>query len=583
MLTKNPISEVFEIPETEGPDKTISIREAIRLAIRPEMTIYLGDGTNALSRELIRQFRGKTPNFHLVTAGLQDLSVDLIHCALVKKATFGFCTESFPTRGPCRVIQRACRDSALEVENWSILALISRLKAAAMGLPFMPTFSIIGSSMAENNQESFQMMKDPFGSGCDVGLVSALNPDISLIHGLASDRCGNVIMHQSFPSGEEAWGALAGREGVLVTVEKLVSTDFIRKHSHMVRIPAYRVRSVSMVPYGCHPAGLFNYGLEGIEAYDADNEYMKEHRDARANPEKLDAWLDQWITEFPTEEDYFSKLVRKRMKHLKPREQRMGLSAFTDTRNASVDATPAGKKEAMIVAAANVIKERVFSQEFRLILAGVGTSALAGWLAYYLLREEDYDVELIGGTGQFGYMPRPGLPHRPTSYPTARTTKMLSDVIHTYGVFVGGKNAKCLSVLGAVQIDKYGNLNTTRLANGKYLIGPGGANDAANAPDVLVVINQSRDRFVEKVPEITTPGKNVRTIVSDKGIFERADGSELILTGYFGPGNQEKLIAQIKDACGWALMVSPNPKLIPPPDHHSLSILKALDPEGVFT
>jgi hypothetical protein len=390
-------------------------------------------------------------------------------------------------------------------------------------------------------------------------------------------------MHQSFPSGEEAWGALAGREGVLVTVEKVVSTDFIRKHAHMVRIPGYRVRSVSVVPNGCHPAGLFNYGLEGVDAYDADNEFMKEHRDARAEPEKLDAWLDQWISGCPTEEDYFRKLGPERMKRLNPRAQRMAPSARVDKRTAPVDVLPAGKKEAMIVAAANVIKERVPSQEFRLILAGVGTSALAGWLAYYLLREEDYDVELIGGTGQFGYMPRPGLPYRPTSYPTARTTKMLTDVIHTYGVFVGGENARCLSVLGAVQIDKYGNLNTTRLANGKYLIGPGGANDAANAPDVLVVINQSRDRFVEKVPDITSPGKNVRTIVSDRGIFERADGNEMILTGYFGPGNREECIAQIKDACGWALNVSPDPKLIPPPDPHTLNILRALDPEGAFT
>jgi hypothetical protein len=116
-----------------------------------------------------------------------------------------------------------------------------------------------------------------------------------------------------------------------------------------------------------------------------------------------------------------------------------------------------------------------------------------------------------------------------------------------------------------------------------YLIGPGGANDAANAPDVLVVINQSKDRFVEKVPYTTSPGKNVSTVVSDKGIFERGDDNELLLTGYFGPGNRETLITEIREACGWELKVSPNPRLIPPPDPQSLDILRALDPEGVFT
>ena len=583
MSTECPIYKVFDVPENDGTDKVVSLDEAISRAVRPGMTLYLGDGANALARELIRQFAHTTPNFHLVTAGLQDYSVDLIHFALVKKVTFSFCTEAYPTRGPCRVFQRAYQDKTLDVENWSLLSLASRLKAGAMGLPFMPTRSILGSTMAEDNQQSFQTIKDPFGSGCEVGLVAALSPALSLIHGLAADRYGNVIMHQNFASGEEAWGALAAREGVVATVEKLVSTDFIRKHSHMVRIPGYRVRSVSVVPFGCHPSGLYNYGIESIEPYDADNEFMKEHREARAKPEMLNAWLDNWIIKCPTEEDYFNQLGSARIELLKSRAQQMVRSPHISARSLSMGEPSIGTRETMVLAAASTIKQRVSSQNLRVILAGVGTSALAAWVAYYLLREANYDVELIAGTGQIGYMPRPGQPYRTSGYSTVITTKLLSDVIHTYGVFVGEKNSKCLSVLGAVQVDKFGNLNSTQLPNGKFLIGSGGANDAVNARDVLVLVNQSKGRFVEKVPYVTCPGQTVKTVVSDKGIFEKNEEGEIILTGYFGPGSKADLIAQIKESCSWDLRISSDLAVFPPPDPHALKILRCLDPTGAFT
>src|SRR5208283_5385440 len=103
-----------------------------------------------------------------------------------------------------------------------------------------------------------------------IGLLKALNPDISIVHGVAADREGNTIM--TAPYSESLWGAKASTGGVIVTVEKLVSADVIRQHSHLVRLPAYMVNSVSVVPLGAHPGGVWSQGIEQCEAYAEDYE-----------------------------------------------------------------------------------------------------------------------------------------------------------------------------------------------------------------------------------------------------------------------------------------------------------------------
>ena len=133
--------------------------------------------------------------------------------------------------------------------------------------------------MAEDNRESFREIEDPFGEG-KAKVVKALNPDLSLIHGWAADRYGNTIISPSASSGQGAWGAFASKGGVVVTVEKLVSTDFIREHSTFVSIPGYMVNSVSVAPLGAHPYGLFNPGIKEFEGYAADYSFMVDFRKA---------------------------------------------------------------------------------------------------------------------------------------------------------------------------------------------------------------------------------------------------------------------------------------------------------------
>ena len=213
-----PRSDLFPIPRDEGKNKVCSLRDAIRRNIRPGMSIHLCSThtrSNALIYELVRQFRGKRPGFTIVTAGLIANGVILLHEGLVRRVIASFIGDSYPSPGPNPVVQRAYLSGKVAFENWSILTLPLRLMAGAMGVPFMPTKSIVGSTMEKDNRDSFFVLKN---GGETTGMVKALNPDITLVHGVVADRNGNTVITP--PYGIDIYGAMASREALLSAWKK---------------------------------------------------------------------------------------------------------------------------------------------------------------------------------------------------------------------------------------------------------------------------------------------------------------------------------------------------------------------------
>jgi acyl CoA:acetate/3-ketoacid CoA transferase beta subunit len=135
-----------------------------------------------------------------------------------------------------------------------------------------------------------------------------------------------------------------------------------------------------------------------------------------------------------------------------------------------------------------------------------------------------------------------------------------------------------MSVLGAGEIDKYGNTNSTKSDAGVYLTGSGGANDAMNAQEVLLITAQSKERFLERLPYLTCPGTRVRTLVSNLGIFERSEGEEFALKECFpGEASLKDRATAIKENCGWDLKVAESVKEVAPPTSEELTLLRILD------
>ncbi len=568
--------ELFASPPV-GQDKVVSLRAALERNLKAGMSVFLGWNANAAVCEIMRQHRGGRPGFALVMSLTWDLSLNLVHCGLIKKIISGGCSYPAPSPGPSHVIQRAFRENEVEIENWTLYSMQQRLMAGALGVGFMPTRSIAGSSMAAENSGCFTEMADPFDSSKKMGVVKALTTDIAIVHALAADRYGNTIL--SPVSQDTLWGPRASKGGVIVTAEKIVDPDFIRRHSHLVGIPGYLVKSVSLCPLGAHPEGHFSC-IEGVDSYGEDYEFMLEQRKVSKEPDLLDAWLKQWVYETVDHEEYTRRLGFERIFALKT-----GLNAAYPGGDhvSAVSGKDAGRTEAMIIAASRVIAERVKEAGYRVLLAGVGMPGLAAWLAYYRLKQEGIEIKLILGSGVLGYQPAPGDPNL-LSVRHVPSAQMLIDTNEMYGFVISGQGAQCLSVIGAAQIDEKGNINTTRVGKDIYISGSGGNNDnTSGAAEVMVVTAQSKKRCVKKLDYLTSPGHRVSTLVTDMGVFRKGADGRFVLAGCIQGGDGRCPAGkqdEIQDNCGWKVKAAAKLTCMDSPDKRELALLRLLDPHG---
>ncbi|MBW1805797.1 MAG: hypothetical protein JRJ06_05425 [Deltaproteobacteria bacterium] len=579
--------EIFQIDKRhEGSKKVVPLKEAIEKSIEPGMKLHLSNGAyaNASLREIIRQYLDKDPKFTLISSGVTTpFEIGLALSGVVRKIITTNHSYIYPTPRPIPLLRKMHQEEHIEIEEWSLLSLEQRLMAGAMGVGFLPTRALMGTNLAEENTEDFKITTNPFDKDMEIGAVRALLPDISLIHGCVADSDGNAIL--SPPYFTSIWGPRASRGGIVLTVDKVVSSEFIRQHSALVKIPGFMVKYVCEVPLGAHPQGMVaeSIGIEG--GYSEDYEFINSSLGASKDSGSLREWLEEWVIGCPDQDEYLRKLGHERISFLK------GESKSEDRREKETDpgvepVTHEGfnPAEMMIVTAAREIKEIIKKNDYKTVLSGIGSPGLAAWLAFYVLRGEGFKVDLLTGLGQVGFMPRPGDPFL-MSLSNLMTCSMLTDAVEIYGTFVGGMNNRCLSVLGTAQIDKFGNINTVKI-DGSPLIGVGGAGDAVNALETLVMTKQSRKRLMEKVSYIGCPGKNIKTLVTDLGVFKKLHRDETFtltkrLSSTF-PGESEDRLREIRDQCGWELDISDALEEVLPPTTEELSILRSLDPGGLF-
>jgi acyl CoA:acetate/3-ketoacid CoA transferase alpha subunit/acyl CoA:acetate/3-ketoacid CoA transferase beta subunit len=558
--------------------KLLDLREAVKRYVKPGMNLHLASGIGGPSAaicEIIRQYWGRNPGFTLIQSTVTGHALNLVHSKLVKKLICSVCVDISSSAHPSKVIQAACENKQIELENWTLNSLQQRLMAGAFGVPFMPTRSVLGSSIAADNEASFKTVEDPFGSGAKVGLASALLPDISIVHGCVADLNGNTILPA--PYGEDLWGAMASKGGAIVTVEKIVPTEFIKRYAALVKIPSYAVNAVVLAPLGLHPFSLANPGIADIDPYEKDVDFLNILHEASLSEHALDDWVREWIIRCVDHEDYLHKLGEQRIADLKGRSRRVKgefLPVSSPQGNVEAQFEP---REMMLIALAREILSSVDRYGHKVILAGAGAAATAAFLAYYRLKPAGF--ELATGNGQIGYTPVPGEPIL-ASEANVRSSKILTDTIMMQGVIVGGENNKCLSILGAGQMDKHGNINSTKTSKGKFLVGSGGVNDALNAREAIICLDQSKDRFVDKLAYVTGRGNAVTTVVSTMGIFRKSGPQdELHLVACFPnpPARSlEEKVKEIRSHCGWDLKTAPVVEEVSKPSPEELQLLRWL-------
>lgn len=411
-------------------------------------------------------------------------------------------------------------------------------------------------------------------------VVTALRPDVTILHGLASDEAGNVIVCP--PYYDSNWAALAADRAVIVTVEKIVSPETVRRYAHLVQIPAERVSAVCHVPFGSHPSACPSSLVPEVAGYPDDYAFLNELFVAGRDPEKLLAWSKDWISDPKTHTGYLGKLGAERLHALRGKTAedgwRFDLAATPPSESDKITS-----QERHLALATRVLLRRLRAGGVDNILAGLGISSLAAWVAALRLRDEGIAIPLMVEAGMYGFVPSPADPFL-FNYRNMQGNCMLSDVLTILGGITARPNNKTIGLLGAAEIDGMGNINTTKLPN-MLLTGSGGGNDiASGAREVMVTVPHNPRRLVDKVHYVTSPGRAVKVIVTDCAVLERRNGRyELTAVLDDGTGLQEDLIRVAVENCGFSLAVANDCILEPAPDLAEVEISRLLDPSGRFT
>jgi glutaconate CoA-transferase subunit B len=230
--------------------------------------------------------------------------------------------------------------------------------------------------------------------------------------------------------------------------------------------------------------------------------------------------------------------------------------------------TPATPEEVMTVHAARELEDG------QVCLVGVGPPNAAANLARRLHAP---NCVLVYESGAIGAKPV-RLPLSIGDDDLAATADELVSVPEMFGYWIGGGRID-VGFLGAAQIDRRGNINTTVIGSYYHpkvrLPGAGGAPEiAAAAREVIVMLRHTLRAFVERLDFITSLGRggDAFTVITDLGILRPGEDGELELTALHA-GVEAK---QVLEATGWPLRVREPLETTEPPTERELEELRLL-------
>jgi glutaconate CoA-transferase subunit A len=201
--------------------------------------------------------------------------------------------------------RRAVEQDAIKVFNMSNFAVALALQAGAMGVPFLPTKTALGTDTAKGNHFFYQIFS-PFAPKESLWAVRALNPDVTIVHVQRADSEGNAHCWGNF--GVIIEGVRAAKRVILIA-EEIVPAQVIASDPNRTVIPGFLVNAVVECPYGAHPSPVQGY-------YNRDNDFFRDYHEQTKAKNDSDAWLDRWVYGVPDRQAYSGLLGASRVESL---------------------------------------------------------------------------------------------------------------------------------------------------------------------------------------------------------------------------------------------------------------------------
>jgi glutaconate CoA-transferase subunit A len=253
----------------------------------------------SLVNEIVRQ--GKK-DLRVAGQGVFELDM-LLAAGLIKALDHTYI--GLEVYGISNCLRREVESGRLETcVEWSNAGIAWRFKAAAMGVPFIPVRSMLGTDTLKYS--AAKVVECPF-TGDPIALLPALILDVGLIHVHRADKYGNA---QIDGISGFAFELARASKRLLISAEKIVDTEVIRAQPDRTIIPYYLVDAVIEAPFGSHPG-------EMCYVYERDEPHIKDWVQASKTPETAQTYLDKYIYGVKDHQEYLDLIGAERLQLLK--------------------------------------------------------------------------------------------------------------------------------------------------------------------------------------------------------------------------------------------------------------------------
>jgi glutaconate CoA-transferase subunit A len=296
------------------PDKLLTMSEAIARYVPNGSSVALGLALEPLipfaaGHEIIRQRRRGLTLIGPISDILFDQLIGAGCVSRVIAAWVGNVSEGLGYNYR-RATERS-EPHPLAVEDHSNYSIALALTAAALGVPYIPMRSLLGSDIARDHP-AIRPAVSPF-DGTPALLVPALVPDVAIVHVQRADLLGRAHVWGGLGICEEA--ALAAR-GVIYTAEEIVAPEVILSDPNRVLAPAMKTLAVVHVPGGAHPSPVQGH-------YNRDHPAYAEYHEQSRTPEGFQTWLREWVLDQPDRDSYLAHLGSERWQALAAHERHL--------------------------------------------------------------------------------------------------------------------------------------------------------------------------------------------------------------------------------------------------------------------
>jgi glutaconate CoA-transferase, subunit A len=288
--------------------KLMPLSRAVKSLVKPGLSIALGTSLEgmipfAAGHEIIRQGIGDLTLIGPISDMLFDQLIGGGCVSRIRAAWVGNVSTGVGYHFRRALEQGIPRP--LLMEDHSNFTMALSLHAGALGVPYLPSRTLLGSDIIQGNPH-FKVAPCPF-TGDPLLLVQAIRPDLAIIQVQRADAQGNCHLWGNMGITVDA--AKAARE-VLVIAEEIVDSAVIRSDPNRTAIPGFLVSAVVEEPWGAHPSPVQGY-------YGHDDPVYVEYAQATKTEEGSRKWFEEWVYGVRDRREYMNRITEERQMALR--------------------------------------------------------------------------------------------------------------------------------------------------------------------------------------------------------------------------------------------------------------------------